>query len=366
MTREKRLMLGMSGNNDDLNQTEGSELKDQAEIQKRLSLDEHPETRYKEKVRRIATHFGWWLFTAFVFSPIVSQAGTIAWWWFQGGVADQVATTPVVDNVNGFNATPFGGPVYRSVAIPQSKLGVSLGLEFNGSSSRLYVPDNPAFYLTNALTLEAFINYKGGPNGAAQIVFRGDDRIGFDPYSLLIYNGRLTFMIVDGANNYSTLSSPDAIVTNQILHVAGTWDGSSGLQKLFINGTQVAAASTAIRPFGALVPSSTPGIGIGNVQSSNYNQYFEGIIDLVRISDTALSPDQFLNTNSPPHVGIQLGVQIAWATEPYVHYQAQSREFLNSGQWSNLGALITGTGNTNYLFDPLGRTNNFYQVLIVP
>jgi hypothetical protein len=48
-------------------------------------------------------------------------------------------------------------------------------------------------------------------------------------------------------------------------------------------------------------------LGIGSVQSDNYAEYFNGLIDGVRISDVALELSQFLSIpepTSPAHVAI--------------------------------------------------------------
>jgi hypothetical protein len=72
---------------------------------------------------------------------------------------------------------------------------------------------------------------------------------------------------------------------------------------LYINGVLAKSTVTLIRPLGPLDPAYSPGLGIGNLQSSNldpfYSQHFDGMIDEVRISDVALTPDQFLNVPEP-------------------------------------------------------------------
>jgi hypothetical protein len=81
---------------------------------------------------------------------------------------------------------------------------------------------------------------------------------------------------------------------NQWIHVAGTLDDATGAMKLYINGNLVGLRETTVRPFALLDPLANPGLGIGNLNSSG-SEYFEGFIDEVRISDVALTPDQFLN-----------------------------------------------------------------------
>jgi len=63
---------------------------------------------------------------------------------------------------------------------------------------------------------------------------------------------------------------------------------------LYLDGNLVAATNTPIRPFAALT-GPNPGLGIGNLESDTYAEYFEGNIAEVRISDVALSPNQLLN-----------------------------------------------------------------------
>ncbi len=239
------------------------------------------------------------------------SGGTVAHWKFEEGPADTVATGDgsVLDSANGLNGTPIGGPVYRSAATP----GGSLGLEFDGSNDRVFVPDDPAFALTGSVTLEAFISVDPFvPKGwwdNRQIVMYGDDRGQLDPYYLSVQDAdkRLVFHIEDESRNMARLLSPDPVPTDQMIHVAGTLDAATGEQKLYINGVVVASAVTGIRPFGALDPGRIPGIGIGNLQSDSWQCYFEGIIADVRISDVALTPDQFISESATFLIDIKPG-----------------------------------------------------------
>jgi hypothetical protein len=75
--------------------------------------------------------------------------------------------------------------------------------------------------------------------------------------------------------------------------VAGTLNGATGEQKLYINGVEVASQVTDRRPLAELDPNFGAGIGIGNTNST-YPEYLPGIIDEVRITSGALSPEQLL------------------------------------------------------------------------
>ena len=225
--------------------------------------------------------------------PSTRSSTTVAYWQFENGTSGEVAsgTDTILDSSgHGLDGTPYGDPVYTLEANPVSEYA----LAFNGSSSRVYIPDDPQFFL-NSLTLEAYITIYSTPQPEGQIVFRGDDRDGLDPYNLEIeIGGYLHFKIFNDANDYSDLATSFPLPFNQQLHVAGTLDADTGEQNLYVNGVLVASRITAIRPIRKLDSSQIPGIGIGNVQSATDSEYFDGTISDVRISNIALSPSEFL------------------------------------------------------------------------
>jgi hypothetical protein len=221
----------------------------------------------------------------------------IAYWRFQQGVDGGAAdSTMLIEDSSGndLHARAFGGPVYRVVNLPAS----NLALAFDGHDDRLFVADAPIFHLTKSLTIEAYIQVDLYPESAAElshIVFRGDNRLGFDPWFLSVSeSGQLRFQVTDALNRESVVLSPDPIPTGELLHVAATLDDNSGTQSLYINGQRVASLMTDIRACGPLGGSGA-GIGIGNRQVHS-NQAFHGTIDEVRITAAALSHEQFLPT----------------------------------------------------------------------
>jgi hypothetical protein len=266
----------------------------------------------------------WWGGTLPIF------ANTVAYYRFEEGVSGQSAsgTNTIRDSSgNALNGTPFGGVVYSPYVpedpVPLTGASNSHSLVFDGSSGRIFIPDYPLLILTNSLTVEAFINALapgGGPYSASEIVFRGDERGGWDPISLVLNNTNLTFQITDTNNNISSVQAP--ISLNVWHHVAGTLNAATGAQSLYIDGVLVKRISTTERPFGPLVASYHPGWGIGNVESTAYSEYFDGFIDEVRISDTALTPSQFLNAPQPViSSGItdtNINEQVLWQYTPNV------------------------------------------------
>jgi hypothetical protein len=170
-------------------------------------------------------------------------------------------------------------------------------MSFNGSSQRIFIPDYNALKLTHSMTIEAWI--KSGPSALERgdILFRGDDHGGFDPYHLDVRNnGTLgAFMITSAADQSAMVTAP--IVQHHWTHLAGTLDDATGAMRLYVNGVLAASTTTSIRPFADLDPTGSPGLGIGGLQSDNpflNKTYFNGLIDEVRISDVALPPSSLL------------------------------------------------------------------------
>src|SRR4029077_20511823 len=103
-----------------------------------------------------------------------------------------------------------------------------------------------------------------GPLGLAEIIFRGDETGGYDPYLLALTGTNLYFQVSDANNKMVWLVAP--ITINAWHHVAGTLDDMTGAMQLYIDSAFVEATNRAIRPFGQL-SGANPGLGIGQLQS---------------------------------------------------------------------------------------------------
>ncbi len=154
-----------------------------------------------------------------------------------------------------------------------------------GTYTGIQVADQPAYALTNSMTIEGWIRLRGD----GYIIFlRGDHRPGLDPYYLAMqgHNG-LRFGITDADSN-------DAHVDTTLndfswTHVAATLDGSSGTMSIYTNGVLAAQTVTTIRPFGSLLPDQSPGVGIGNLNDGGNSFPFFGDIDEIGLYNRALS-----------------------------------------------------------------------------
>jgi|GEM_PF-937738 len=210
-------------------------------------------------------------------SCITPPPDCVSWWSGDGETNDLV---------RGNSGYPQNGMSYSPGMVGQA-------FHFDGVDDRLMVPDAPNLRLTKSLTIEGWIYIESLPiKLGGQILFRGDDRLGLDPYSLAILpDGNLQFHIGSLTSNVE-ITTP--VPTGRFLHVAATLDSASGSMKLFKNGNIVAEATTVIRPFKDLDSNYYPGLGIGNTQGPRmqHNHPFHGLIDELAVYNRALSSDE--------------------------------------------------------------------------
>lgn len=200
-----------------------------------------------------------------------SRSNSLVAYWPANGNYDDV--------VGGNNGTPYGGMTFAPGKYNQA-------FSFNGSTGRIFVPDSASLALTQSMAITAWINPAAYPAQAGVILFRGDDRVGYDPYSFYITSGGdLGFAISDQFNNTASVLSANTIPLNTWTFVACSLDNSTGAMSVYINGVLAGSTTTSIRPFATLDPTENPGIGIGNVQSANYSFYFDGLIEEIKAYD---------------------------------------------------------------------------------
>ncbi len=203
-------------------------------------------------------------------------------------VAAWSAENNAQDSVGGNNGTLYNGATYATGQIGQA-------FKFDGINDRINVADSPSLKLTQSMTIEGWIKVNALPAGApfdhGEILFRGDDRGGLDPYSLSTEpGGTIRFSISPITNQGVSIQA--SVPTGQFFHVAATLDDATGAMRLYLNGTLVAQTTTSARPFGDLDPSSNPGIGIGNhggFPTTPHNFPFNGLIDELKVYDHALT-----------------------------------------------------------------------------
>jgi hypothetical protein len=104
------------------------------------------------------------------------------------------------------------------------------GLDLNGSSAYITVPNNRWLQTTTALSISAWIKADTLPNSAKTIVRKG----GANPnnYQFAIYNGKLSLNL--DTSDAVGIVGTTTLATGVWYNVVATWDGST--VKLYING----------------------------------------------------------------------------------------------------------------------------------
>ncbi|MSR60203.1 MAG: LamG domain-containing protein, partial [Planctomycetaceae bacterium] len=200
-----------------------------------------------------------------------------------GVVAYWAAENTAVDAVGANNGALINGATYSAGQMGQA-------FSFDGVNDRVQVADSASLKLTASMSIEGWVKADSVPVPGQQgeILFRGDDRGGLDPYSLSVQSsGGLRFEVVSLSAAVS-VSTPMPL--GQFVHIAATLDDASGAMSLYLNGVLMSQTTTTVRPFGDLDPASNPSIGIGNhggYPTSPHNFPFAALIDELKVYDQA-------------------------------------------------------------------------------
>lgn len=170
-----------------------------------------------------------------------------------------------------------------------------IAYSFSGERGGLLFGDVPALRLYGSMTVSTWIyprNYvTSGPG--AQILFRGDDRPGHDPFSLRIeVDNTVAFQIQDDSDKGMKVKAE--LPLNHWSHILASYNERTGDLTMWLNGERVATARTSHHPFAYLQPQYAPGVSVGNVQNDHGpdNEPFNGLIADLRLYSAVLTPEQ--------------------------------------------------------------------------
>lgn len=195
--------------------------------------------------------------------------GLVSWWPGDGNCNDVVG---------GNNGAAIGNLTFAPGLFHQA-------FDFDGVTARVFVPDSQSLAITHSLCITAWVkptSYTGIFGGS--ILIRGDNRVGYDPYWVRIQSdGNLYFGIDDSVNDRVDIFGPTAIDAWKF--VAASPDDSTGAMKLYEDGRLLGQCNLSFRPLGSLDPTQQPGLGIGGTQSAAINEFFQGLVEDVKIYD---------------------------------------------------------------------------------
>ncbi|HTD86701.1 MAG TPA: LamG-like jellyroll fold domain-containing protein, partial [Candidatus Binatia bacterium] len=175
-------------------------------------------------------------------------------------------------------------------------------LVFDGAGAIVRVNDSPSLHLSRGMTLEAWV-YPTGLGGWQDLIYKGPD----DIYYLEGSSGSGP-PAVGGTFAAPALTGTNSLPLNTWTHLAATYNGTN--LNLYVNAVRVAskAVSTAIQ--------QTPGpLTIGG--DDTYGQYWEGMIDEIRIYNRLLTRLEIqADMNTPVSVADAMPPSVAITSPP--------------------------------------------------
>ena len=153
-------------------------------------------------------------------------------------------------------------------------------LQFNGTNALVTIPDSASLHLSSAMTLEAWVNPSTVNANWRDVIYKGNDNYYLEATSS---NASRPDAGMIAGGSYADAFGTSALPANTWSYLTETYDGTT--LRLYVNGTQVASTAHT----GAIATSTNP-LQIGG--DSLYGQYFAGLIDEVRVYNTALTATQ--------------------------------------------------------------------------
>jgi Concanavalin A-like lectin/glucanases superfamily/Bacterial Ig domain len=163
-------------------------------------------------------------------------------------------------------------------------------LSFDGDRDWVTVNDANSLDLTTGMTLEAWVYPTIAPSAWRTVIAKEQPAalVYFLHASSIGGNRPATGVYIGGEQD---LFGDNQLIANAWTHLAGTYDGVT--QRLFINGVQVASRPQT----GAIQTSAGPVVIGGN---EVWGEFFQGLIDEVRIYNRALSQAEIQNDMTTP------------------------------------------------------------------
>jgi glucose/arabinose dehydrogenase/fibronectin type 3 domain-containing protein len=187
-----------------------------------------------------------------------------------------------------------GGTLTNATWSTQGRYGNALS--FNGTNSVVQVANSASLALGSGMTLSGWVKPSATQSGWRTLVQKQTDA-----YYLNASSGAGALRPAGGGtfgSGAATIYGPTASPVNGWTYETLTYDGTT--LRLYVNGVQVATRATT-----GAVQSSTSPLWIGGNQP--YGEFFNGLIDEVRVYNRALTPSE---------VNADMGNPVNWSGLP--------------------------------------------------
>lgn len=170
----------------------------------------------------------------------------------------------------------------------------NLALEYDGVNDYVEVSNESAFDFTSDMTLEAWFkpNSLAGTQGILSKNFGNNAH----PYQIRLVDDEVIFGFYSNTIGWQPVQTSSAnLVVGEWTHIACTYNMSQA--KIYINGVQKALGYKSFE-----IPQNDQAFEIGRTKDVGY-EYFDGIIDEVRVWNIALDANQVVENMCTNYLG---------------------------------------------------------------
>jgi len=172
---------------------------------------------------------------------------------------------------------------------------VGQGLSFDGSGDYVDIADSNITDITGAISVAAWIKTRAITGGNREILLKYQDSSAmYSQYMFQLNNQNVRLRISNGTLYPAVITSTNPIQIGNWYHVVGVWDGTtnSGGMKIYINGALNTSAQSTISSIWDPGDGTNYRMFIGGDILGGYQEYFDGIIDEVRLYNRELSAQE--------------------------------------------------------------------------
>lgn len=243
------------------------------------------------------------LYTQYAPGLKVAQGGNglVGWWKFDGNAKD---ASPYADN----------GTVSGATLTADRKNAANSAYSFNGTSSYIQMPYNSVTRPTSAITVSAWIYTTNNASTAEQRIVSTTETGGYALY-LTGSSGnqciaqQICFIIYQSSSTIQKVQANKSLLANNAwTHIVVTYDASTGILSLFLNGSLTTTNSVGAVPL--FYTYSNPlciGAEASATNCSSSTAYYSGSIDDVRVYNRVLSASDITGLYGSYNSQIELG-----------------------------------------------------------
>lgn len=201
------------------------------------------------------------------------------------------------------NLSPAGAVETSKIDFATTTLDMGKALSFDGVDDEVTMPSSSALKLANTLTVEGWI-YPTAQNNYSAVVIKGTGADGHCNYLIgqTDTSGEYRFRL-DGSG-YPTVTV-SGISLNKWTHIAGVYDGSN--VKVYVNGELGGSMA-----YSGSIATTDKSLVLGHDKYASTSRFFKGIIDEVRIWNTARTQAQIQNNMNAELIGNESGLVGYW------------------------------------------------------